>query len=81
MLTKRQTLCLSTALIASSSLWANETNTTANANTGTVEKTMPYGDNLSLGRVLLSKTGKGLQTLGGSTQGTSANTSHKMSEK
>lgn len=75
-------LCLTTALIASSSLWAAETNTTtANTNTATAEKTLPYGDNPSLGRVLLYKTGKGLQNLGGSIQGVSENTSQKISEK
>ena len=75
-------LCLMTALIASSSLWAAATNTTsANANAATAEKTLPYGDNPSLGRVLLYKTGKGLQNLGGSIQGASENTSQKMSEK
>jgi len=79
---KVPTLCLATALIASSSLWAAETNTTtANANTATAEKTLPYGDNPSLGRVLLYKTGKGLQNLGGSIQGASENTSQKISEK
>ena len=75
-------LCLATALVASSSLWAAETNTTtANANTATAEKTLPYSDNPSLGRVLLYKTGKGLQNLGESIQGASENTSQKMSEK
>ncbi|MEN4982582.1 hypothetical protein ABE407_06385 [Acinetobacter modestus] len=75
-------LCLATTLIASSSLWAAETNTTtANANTATAEKTLPYGDNPSLGRVLLYKTGKGLQNLGDSIQGASENTSQKISEK
>lgn len=75
-------LCLATALIASSSLWAAETNTTtANANAATAEKTLPYGDNPSLGRVLLYKTGKGLQNLGDSIQGASENTSQKISEK
>ncbi|WP_436872054.1 hypothetical protein [Acinetobacter haemolyticus] len=75
-------LCLATALIASSSLWAAETNTTtANANTATAEKTLPYGDNPSLGRVLLYKTGKGMQNLGESIQGASENTSQKMSER
>ncbi|MCH7332421.1 hypothetical protein [Acinetobacter modestus] len=75
-------LYVATALIASSSLWAAETNTTtANANTAKAEKTLPYGDNPSLGRVLLYKTGKGLQNLGGSIQGASENTSQKMSEK
>jgi len=75
-------LCLTTALIASSSLWAAETNTTtANVNTATAEKTLPYGDNPSLARVLLYKTGKGLQNLGGSIQGASENTSQKISEK
>ena len=75
-------LCLTTALIASSSLWAAETNTTTtNTNTATVEKKLPYGDNPSLGRVLLYKTGKGLQNLGDSIQGASENTSQKMSER
>lgn len=79
---KVTTLCLTTTLIASSSLWAAETNTTtANANAATAEKTLPYGDNPSLGRVLLYKTGKGLQNLGGSIQGASENTSQKISEK
>ena len=75
-------LCLATTLIASSSLWAAETNTNmANTNTATAEKTMPYGDNPSIGRVLLYKTGKGIQNLGGSIQGASENTSQKMSER
>ena len=79
---KVPSLCLATALIASSSLWAAETNTTTtNANTATAEKTLPYGDNPSLGRVLLYKTGKGLQNLGNSIQVASENTSQKMSEK
>ncbi|NAR62695.1 hypothetical protein GPS57_02585 [Acinetobacter haemolyticus] len=79
---KISALCLATALIASSSLWAAETNTTtANANTATAEKTLPYGDNPSLGRVLLYKTGKGMQNLGESIQGASENTSQKMSER
>lgn len=82
MMKKAPALCLTTALIASSSLWAAETNTTtANTNTATAEKTLPYGDNPSLGRVLLYKTGKGLQNLGESIQGASENTSQKMSEK
>ena len=75
-------LCLTTALIASSSLWAAETNTTTtNTNTATAEKTLTYGDNPSLGRVLLYKTGKGLQNLGDSIQGATENTSQKMSER
>ena len=82
MMKKVPVLCLATALIASSSLWAAETNTTTtNTNTATAEKTLPYGDNPSLGRVLLYKTGKGLQNLGDSIQGASENTSQKMSEK
>ncbi len=80
MMKKVTALCLTTALIASSSLWAAETNTT-NTNAATAEKTLPYGDNPSLGRVLLYKTGKGLQNLGGSIQGASENTSQKISEK
>ena len=82
MMKKVPALCLATALIASSSLWAAETNTTTtNTNTATAEKTLPYGDNPSLGRVLLYKTGKGLQNLGDSIQGASENTSQKMSER
>lgn len=82
MMKKIPVLCLATALIASSSLWAAETNTTTtNTNTATAEKTLPYGDNPSLGRVLLYKTGKGLQNLGDSIQGASENTSQKISEK
>ena len=78
MLKKLNMLCLSTALIASSSLWANETNT--NANTATTEKTMPYGDNPSLARVLLYKTGQGLQNLGNAIQGASEHSAQKMSQ-
>ncbi|NAR19104.1 hypothetical protein GPS63_12490 [Acinetobacter haemolyticus] len=74
-------LCLATALIASSSLWAAENTTATNANTATAEKTLPYGDNPSLGRVLLYKTGKGMQNLGESIQGASENTSQKMSAR
>lgn len=82
MMKKIPALCLTTALIASSSLWAAETNTTTtNTNSVTAEKTLPYGDNPSLGRVLLYKTGKGLQNLGDSIQGASENTSQKMSER
>ncbi len=81
MMKKVPALCLATALIASSSLWAAENTTATNANTTTAEKTLPYGDNPSLGRVLLYKTGKGLQNLGGSIQGASENTSQKISEK
>ena len=78
---KLPALCLATALIASSSLWAAENTTATNTNAATAEKTLPYGDNPSLGRVLLYKTGKGLQNLGGSIQGASENTSQKISEK
>lgn len=74
-------LCFATALIASSSLWAAENTTATNTNAATAEKILPYGDNPSLGRVLLYKTGKGLQNLGDSIQGASENTSQKMSEK
>lgn len=82
MMNKVQILCVTTALIASSSLWAADTtNTTANASNAVPEKAMPYGDNPSLGRILLYKTGKGMQNLGDSIQGASENTSQKMSEK
>ena len=65
--------------VISCSLSAAEANTPANA--ATAEKNMPYGDNPSLGLVLLYKTGKGLQNLGNSIQGASENTSQQMSEK
>ncbi|WP_151715652.1 hypothetical protein [Acinetobacter sp. TUM15071] len=82
MMNKVQILCVTTALIASSSLWAADTtNTTSNASNAVPEKAMPYGDNPSLGRILLYKTGKGMQNLGDSIQGASENTSQKMSEK
>lgn len=78
---KVKILCVTTVLIASSSLWATETNTTAtNANTATAEKTLPYGDNPSIGRVLLYKTGKGIQNLGHSIQHGSEKTSAKISK-
>ena len=73
-------LCLTTALIASSSLWAAENTTATNANTTTAEKTLPYGDNPSLGRVLLYKTGQGLQNLGNAIQGASEHSAQKMSQ-
>ncbi|MFI8034270.1 hypothetical protein [Acinetobacter courvalinii] len=82
MMNKVQLLCLTTALAASSSLWAADTtSTTSNASNAVPEKAMPYGDNPSIGRVLLYKTGKGMQNLGNSIQGASENTSQKMSEK
>ncbi|MCH7335893.1 hypothetical protein [Acinetobacter sp. NIPH 2699] len=75
-------LCLTTALIASSSLWAADTtSTTTDASNAVPEKTMPYGDNPNLGRVLLYKAGKGMQNLGDSIQGASENTSQKIGEK
>ncbi|MEE9903514.1 MAG: hypothetical protein PBU42_14135 [Acinetobacter haemolyticus] len=81
-MSKTTILLFSTAIFASSPLWAAETNTTTtNTNTVTAEKTLPYGDNPSLGRVLLYKTGKGIQNLGESIQGASENTSQKMSER
>ena len=76
---KQQTLYLAILLSSSSSLWAAET-TTANANTATAEKTLPYGDNPSIGRVLLYKTGKGIQNLGHSIQHGSEKTSAKISK-
>ncbi len=80
-MSKTTILLFSTAIFASSSLWAAENTTATNANTATAEKTLPYGDNPSLGRVLLYKTGKGMQNLGESIQGASENTSQKMSER
>ena len=82
MIKKVPALCLAIALIASSSLWAADTTSiTSNASNAVPEKAMPYGDNPSLGRVLLYKTGKSMQNLGNSIQGASDNTSQKMSEK
>ncbi|MFW1840106.1 hypothetical protein ACG9XS_16375 [Acinetobacter gyllenbergii] len=82
MMNKVKILCLTTALIASSSLWAADpTSTTSTASNAVPEKAMPYGDNPSLGRVLLYKTGKGMQNLGDSIQGASDNTSQKISER
>ncbi|MDO3664313.1 hypothetical protein [Acinetobacter higginsii] len=82
MMNKVQILCVTTAMIASSSLWAADTTSTpSNASNAVPEKAMPYGDNPSLGRILLYKTGKGMQNLGDSIQGASENTSQKMSEK
>ena len=80
MMKKVPVLCLATALIASSSLWAAENTTATNANTTTAEKTMPYGENPSIGRVILYKTGKGMQNLGGAIQQGSDKTSEKMSK-
>ena len=77
---KLPALCLTTALIASSSVWATENTTATNANTTTAEKTLPYGDNPSLGRVLLYKTGQGLQNLGNAIQGASEHSAQKMSQ-
>lgn len=82
MMNKVQLICLTTALAASSSLWAADTtNNAATVSNAEAEKAMPYGDNPSIGRVLLYKTGKGMQNLGNSIQGASENTSQKMSEK
>ena len=79
---KVQILALTAALTASSFLWAGDTtSTTANASNTASSPSIPYGDNPSLGRVLLYKTGKGLQNLGDSIQVASENTSQKMSEK
>ena len=73
-------LLTSTLFLASSSLWAAENTTVTNANTATPEKTMPYGENPSIGRVILYKTGKGMQNLGGAIQQGSDKTSEKMSK-
>ncbi len=78
---KSQVFSLTVALVASSSLWAAETNTTAtNTQNAIPEKTMPYGENPSIGRVILYKTGKGMQNLGGAIQQSSDKTSEKMSK-
>ncbi|ANC36846.1 MULTISPECIES: hypothetical protein [Acinetobacter] len=72
-------LCITSSILVSSSLFA-ETLQPQQVNE-TTSKTMPYGDNPSLGRVLLYKTGKGIQNLGDSIQGASEKTSNKISEK
>ena len=79
---KLQLLAFTTILAASSSLWAADTanNTTTNTPNAIPEKTMPYGENPSLGRVILYKTGKGMQNLGGAIQQSSDKTSDKMSK-
>lgn len=74
-----QILCVASSILASSTLFAE---TTQPQQIGeTTPKTQPYGDNPSLGRVLLYKTGKGIQNLGNSIQGASEKTSNKISEK
>lgn len=79
---KLQLLAFTTILAASSSLWAADTatNTTTNTPNAIPEKTMPYGENPSIGRVILYKTGKGMQNLGGAIQQGSDKTSEKMSK-
>ena len=79
---KLQLLAFTTILAASSSLWAADTatNTTTNTPNAIPEKTMPYGENPSIGRVILYKTGKGMQNLGGAIQQSSDKTSDKMSK-
>jgi hypothetical protein len=74
-----QVLCVAGSILASSTLFAETTQPSQVKQTSSKE--IPYGDNPSLGRVLLYKTGKGLQNLGGSIQGASENTSNKISEK
>ncbi|EPF6144857.1 hypothetical protein LJQ30_002118 [Acinetobacter baumannii] len=72
-------LYITSSILVSSSLFA-ETPQPQQVNE-TTSKIMPYGDNPSLGRVLLYKTGKGIQNLGDSIQGASEKTSNKISEK
>ncbi|OCZ62627.1 hypothetical protein [Acinetobacter seifertii] len=72
-------LCIASSILASSTLFAETTQ--PQPTNETMSKAQPYGDNPSLGRVLLYKTGKGIQNLGNSIQGASENTSNKISEK
>ncbi|MBJ9723140.1 hypothetical protein I5515_15190 [Acinetobacter calcoaceticus] len=72
-------LCIATSILASSTLFAETTQPQQAGETTSTAK--PYGDNPSLGRVLLYKTGKGIQNLGDSIQGASEKTSNKISEK
>ncbi|WP_336027226.1 hypothetical protein [Acinetobacter pittii] len=74
-----QVLCVASSILASSTLFAETTQPQQVVETK--PKTQPYGDNPSLGRVLLYKTGKGIQNLGNSIQGASEKTSNKISEK
>lgn len=64
-----QVLCVASSILASSTLFAETTQPQQVVET--TPKTQPYGDNPSLGRVLLYKTGKGIQNLGDSIQGAS----------
>ena len=77
---KAPLLTLTIALVASASLWAADTATSTNQSNAIPEKTIPYGENPSIGRVILYKTGKGLQNLGGAIQQSSDKTSDKMSK-
>lgn len=61
-MSKAKILFISTALFASSSVWAAENTTATNANTTTTEKTLPYGDNPSLGQYCCIKQVKGYKT-------------------
>lgn len=72
-------LCIASSILASSTLFAETAQPQPTNETSS--KAQPYGDNPSLGRVLLYKTGKGIQNLGNSIQGASENTSNKISEK
>lgn len=74
-----QVLYVASSILASSTLFAETTQPQQIVET--TPKTQPYGDNPSLGRVLLYKTGKGIQNLGNSIQGASEKTSNKISEK
>ncbi len=64
-----QVLCVASSILASSTLFAETTQPQQVVET--TSKAQPYGDNPSLGRVLLYKTGKGIQNLGNSIQGAS----------
>lgn len=71
-------LCIATSMLASSTLFAE---TTQPQQVGeTTSKAQPYGDNPSLGRVLLYKTGKGIQNLGDSIQGASEKPQIKLAK-
>ncbi|QWZ61360.1 hypothetical protein I6L28_05095 [Acinetobacter pittii] len=74
-----QVVCVASSILASSTLFAETTQPQQVVET--TPKTQAYGDNPSLGRVLLYKTGKGIQNLGNSIQGASEKTSNKISEK
>lgn len=73
-----QIVLITTSILASSVLLADDV---VPATGETTSKTIPYGDNPSLGRVLLYKTGKGIEKIGNSIQRGSDKASVKVQQK